>query len=107
MDENNLESPILSWQDPRPHNTPLDTLGLTALGSGVFFKYSCSLQSELPGSACTSDGDCSYLANTVCRLKTESTSAAAVKVKVCQCMEGFQPIPGMLSAEELFGEVEW
>ena len=39
MDENNLESPILSWQDPRPHNTPLDTLGLTALGSGVFFKY--------------------------------------------------------------------
>ena len=57
--------------------------------------YSCSLQSELPGSACTSDGDCSYLANTVCRLKTESTSAAAVKVKVCQCMEGFQPIPGI------------
>ena len=39
MDENNLESPILSWQDPRPHNTPLDSLGLTALGSGVFFKY--------------------------------------------------------------------
>ena len=39
MDENNLESPILSWQDPRPHNTPLDSLGLTALGSGAFFKY--------------------------------------------------------------------
>ena len=39
MDENNLESPILSWQDPRPHNTPLDSLGLTALGAGAFFKY--------------------------------------------------------------------
>ena len=55
---------------------------------------SCSLQSELPGSACTSDGDCAYLANTVCRLKTSATSAASVKVKVCQCMQGFQPIPG-------------
>ena len=58
--------------------------------------HSCSLQSELPGSACASDGDCAYLANTVCRLKTSSASAAAVKVKVCQCMEGFQPIPGMM-----------
>ena len=57
--------------------------------------HSCSLQSELPGSACASDGDCAYLANTVCRLKTSSASAAAVKVKVCQCMEGFQPIPGI------------
>ncbi len=68
--------------------------------------------SQLPGGACAKDSDCRYLANTVCALKKVRKKHKGgggnrsgegdrrpgrypfIKVKVCQCMDGYQPIPG-------------
>ncbi len=41
LDENNLENPILMWDDTEDAHLGLDSIGLTGYGSGVLVKYRC------------------------------------------------------------------
>ena len=93
MDENNVETPLLSWTDATPFSG-IDTIGLSTVGSAVFYKINCSLGAAFPNSACADNTDCRTLANTECRLKTLRNNS--VLLQACQCLAGFQPIPGQL-----------
>ena len=91
MDENTVEFPVLAWRDPTPF-AGIDTAGLTAEGSAVFYRYMCALGSTLTDGVCFDDGDCRHLANTACtarRFGNEST----VAFQSCQCLAGYQVIP--------------
>ncbi len=45
MNENSLDRPLASWSDPDPP-MEVDTFGLTAVGSAVFYRYMCSRASR-------------------------------------------------------------
>ncbi len=55
MNENSLSSPLASWSDPSPIRDA-DTLGLTAVGSAVFYRYRCSMAAENPDGVCLVSG---------------------------------------------------
>ena len=54
VDENTIGDPISSWKDPSP-SSGIDTMGLTAVGSAVFYKYMCGMGSEFPDGICSSN----------------------------------------------------
>lgn len=93
MDENNVDKPLLSWSDSSPF-PGIDTIGLSTVGSAVFYKIDCSLGAAFPNGACAEDLDCRTLANTECRMKTLRNNS--VLLRSCQCIAGYQQIPGKL-----------
>ncbi len=40
MNENFLDSPLASWSDISPEEG-IDMVGMTAVGSAVFYRYAC------------------------------------------------------------------
>lgn len=104
MDENTVEFPILTWTDPTPYPN-IDTMGLSALGSAVFYRYMCSLGSSFPDGVCLVDDDCEHLANTECKPRTIGLADTA-SFQSCQCRAGYQVIPskfGTISMVFTFG----
>lgn len=53
MNENTLDTPLASWSDSSvPPDWEIDTFGLTAVGSAVFYRYDCSRASDQPEGIC-------------------------------------------------------
>ncbi len=97
MDENTVGNPLLTWEDVTPF-PGIDTVGLTGFGSAVFYRFGCSLGLALPDGACITDADCGSLANTEC--KPRNIEHSSVTLQSCQCLTGFQPIPGTETVKE-------
>jgi len=116
LDEATLAQPLVSWQDPAAMEASaeaegneasasrMNNVGLTAIGSAVFFKYTCSLGAPFPGGLCLSTGvDCAHLAHTECRpwlagsdgvnAMEQGDGDTLVIAQTCQCQPGHLPIP--------------
>ena len=92
VDENTVGDPIASWTDPTPY-TGIDTMGLTAVGSAIFYKYQCGFGSTFPDGICASDSACEHLANTRCQPRALGESNETAIFQSCQCLPGYQVIP--------------